>query len=734
MADLTPEAALTPAEPVVASAPTAQPMDFTALAAEVTRDYTAWRERRRPFEGGWFVNGAMLRGQQYAQYDDVQGQVSTPVVPSYRIRLVINRIRPKVKARLAKFFKARPKPVVIAASAERKSILNARATEKVLTYQWYRCHLEEKYKDARLWATIGAKGFWWFRFNGDTPAQVRTTDPTTGRTQDVSAPVGDIEIEVGSPFEVLVADETIPRIGAQPKIIRVRMQAIKDVKRRYPELDVEKLQTGDRLAYFKDRLALLNRREGGAMTGTPTPTNADQVLVIEHFIAPCAEYAKGRYVVMIADTVVKAVPELPFELYDHPDNPYPCVEFADSLTPGQFWGTTLVEQLIDLQREYNFIRSLVSENLRMVGRPKIVVFRQHQLAEGAWTNQAGEIVELNWLPNLPPPMIIQAQNIAGDAWNLLALISREFDDLSQVYPAAEGRTSGTNSGFQVNLLQEATDSVHAPDIREDELAIQEAAWKIRRLMKLGYTEQRLVTILGENASPEIFEFSQDSIDEFAEVRIQAGSMLPDLKAARSQVVMQMYQAGMFGDPTDPVVRRRALDAVDMGGLDVMQQYERLDLDEAENENMTLARGGEIKPAQAFQTHPIHISVHQAEFKTPEFGALDPLVQQAKFAHWITHYDWVNPPLAMALRQQYDVPMLPLATPPPPPEPPMVPPALPGVNMPGPPPPTGGQAPSGGSAPRSSGLPPQARPTSAPPSGGANGPSGPAAAPAPSNLP
>ena len=39
-------------------------------AAQVLKDYSQWREQRKPYEGPWFVAGAMFRGQQHVLYDD----------------------------------------------------------------------------------------------------------------------------------------------------------------------------------------------------------------------------------------------------------------------------------------------------------------------------------------------------------------------------------------------------------------------------------------------------------------------------------------------------------------------------------------------------------------------------------------------------------------------------------------------------------------------------------------
>src|ERR1043165_6468179 len=84
------------------------PLQDDPIAAEVMRDYTKGKEFRKPFEGPWFINGAMLRGQQHVLYDDALAKLVAPTAPTYRVRVSINRIRPKIKARMAKFFKSRP--------------------------------------------------------------------------------------------------------------------------------------------------------------------------------------------------------------------------------------------------------------------------------------------------------------------------------------------------------------------------------------------------------------------------------------------------------------------------------------------------------------------------------------------------------------------------------------------------------------------------------------------------
>lgn len=648
--------------------------DPVKLAAEVMEKYTRRKAQRQPHEGTWFVNAAMLRGQQHVEYDDIGARLVIPETPSYSVSIDLNKIRPKHRARMAKFFKNRPKPVAIPASTDYKDLMDARATERVLRYQMDRLRFETQYRTARQWSAIGFKAYWWLGYDENIMGRVELTNQLTGKKEIVPAVLGDVTLECGNVWEVLVEDPSIETIGKQPEIQRVRKLKRKDAEARWPQLKGDDSGSpADSGTQTQDRIAGLKAGDTGLIA---PPPKKDDVLLIEQYTAPCGPYPKGRKVVVCAGKVVDVQDELPFEFYDNPTNPYPCIEFNDGASPGQFYGTTFIEQLTPLQRALNRCIEKVLENIEAVSRPKVIVYKQHNLPEGAWNNSAGEIVELTHIPGLPEPKIIQAASVSGDIWNIVNLLLRQFDEVSQIHVASEGGGQSQESGYQTNLLQEATDAVHAPDIRADELAIEEAAWKIRRIMKLTYDVPRLIAIGGENSGPEMFEFSNRQINDAAEVRIQIGSMLPDLKAAKAQIALNYYKEGLLGDPADPLVRRKALGMIDMAGYEVIHEEDKLDEDEAARENQTLLSGQPVPPATFYHNHAVHALKHESKMKSPEWALLPDPAKQQFIAHLIGHYDFLNLPLAIALRSQYGMQDLPIASPPPPPAPPQAPPAPP----------------------------------------------------------
>lgn len=633
------------------------------LISDVDRKFEKWRKNRQPHEGEWYVNGAMVRGQQYTQFSTVDQRIATPAAPAHRVRLVINRIFPKLKARRAKYLKNRPQPVVVPASGEHQDQLDARMTTKALAYQHDRLILERKYREALGWAEITGKGYWWFYWDPALTGRVRIPGENGMPDQVQEAILGDICIEVGSPFEMLVADPAQHSLGLQPEIMRVKLREVDEVKARYPEFaEVIEADAGDTTSFqYEQRLGELSSTGtfggSGSIEDKSSKSRPSLVLMKELFIRPSARFPKGAYRLVAGKVLLIAREELPYGFWDM-QNPYPVVEFTDVEAVGQYWNTTLVAQLIPIQREYNLVRSKIAEQLRVMAHPKLLAAKQHQIPKGAWTSEAGEFVEYLAIPGIPPPTPWHPPNIASDAWRAVELIKTEFDDISQVYPAAEGKVAGATSGFQTNLLQEATDLVHTPDIRNHELTFEEASYKMRRMMKIGYTVPRLLSIVGQHYAPEVMEFSEAEIDEHATIRVQVGSMLPDLKAARIQAGMELFKSGVMGDPTDPAVRRRVLSLIDVGTIEETVDIARIDEQQAKLENARFEETGQIKFPEFFEDHAAHYETHGLKLKSPEAQMWPPEKRLLLIAHQIGHLAFQNPQAALVLQQQYGLPPTP----------------------------------------------------------------------------
>ena len=672
------------------------------LAGEVNQKFDMWRQDRRPHELQWFVNSANRRGQQTSEIEPVWSRIRSIDdidEPLRQRRPSINRLQAKHRARFAKFARARPRPIVIPFTSDRKDRQDAKASERALDYYWEKNGLEEKYLDALLWAADCGKSFWWFHWDNNVIVPVSQEDALSGEVGIVDEQLGDIRVEVGNAFEVLVADPKLSHIRDQPEVMRVKVRNVDDLKARYPKFkdqihgDIEHTQYFE----FERQMASLATRPLGSLASmavSSSESDRDEVggpnkaLVKELFTAPNALYPKGRYVVVISETVVKEQEELPFGFHDL-TNPFPVVEFQDMPQVGQFWTSTFIEQLIPIQRAYNNLRAQLEAQIDMNIHPKWLVPKQAQIPDTAFTNATAEVVEWNYIPGMPEPHAIMPGNIAGDAWRFAGMLREELDDVSQIQPPSEGKVGSAKSGFQTNLLQEATDAVHAPDARGFELSVQDAAIKIRRMMRLGYTTDRMLTFAGRNSSPEVFSFSNAQIDEHASIRVQVGSAIGGLKATQIQQVLDLYGAGLLGDPADPEVKRKTLASLDLRGMEDAQERANLDEEQARAETMDIIRGNEVPVPQFYENHQIHIGTHTEELKGPAAKEMDTEIRLSLLSHIILHVNFMNPQVAAELAVKYNLQerlfQPGLIEPPPPPPPP---------GMMGPPPGPGGGPPPG----------------------------------------
>ena len=640
------------------------------LLTHVSGCYDRATATRRAYEGQWYLNAAFIRGQHWVEWDNHNRILTAEVAPQRRVRRTWNLVLPKVRARQAKFQKNRAKPEVQSATNDIKDILNARMTTKVLAFNWRNLGLETAYASAMGWSIRTGHGLWWIRWDPTLMARVKYQDPESGETKIESAQLGDVAVEVSGPFELLVGDPMNENIGKQPWIIRARQRSLAWIVQHYEAgkyvlgegKDVS--STGyDRQISQLSPTALSGIGGGGSPEAKDDPSK--NAIVKEFFEAPCAKYPKGRQVISANGVLLKTSDELPYQMWDMRTNPYPVVDFTDLDTVGQFWNSTLVEQLIGPNRQYNRIRSRLEEHLKLMMGGKVLVARQHNVPKSAWNSGMSEIIEYQAHPNIPPPSIWTPPPVVSDTWRVLDKLTEEMDTISGIHPSSEGAVGQATSGFQTNLLQEATDAVHAPDVRRHELAIEESAFKIRRIMKLMYDVPRLVSITSSDSQVEAFEFSAAEIDDHADIVVQAGSALPDLKGAKIQMALELRNSGVFGDPADPEVNRKVLNMLDIGDLGSVYATARRDEERARLENIDFEEGRTPDLPLFCDNHDIHSRVHTDELKSATFKQWPEEMQSAFVDHVLWHATYINPQAAAQIAAIYghEAPVLPQVPPP-----------------------------------------------------------------------
>src|SRR3990167_485441 len=345
-----------------------------ARVAQVEYAFSTGRTLRRPHEPQWFINHAFDRGNHYVVWSEGRGLVIPPA-PSHRQRLAVNLVGALNRVRASKFLRSRPMPITIPATSDVGDRQNARFTTKALEYQARRLRMEQKYGDVVRLAQLMGHGYWWFHWDPTVMCKVKFSDPMTNEAQIEEIQGGDIRLEVDSPWGLLVGDAACHYIGDQPWIVRLKQRPLDEVRARFSETGkyvVGELGKDDALKYEEQVAALNPQGVGGlglsegreTLRGSQGESEKTHILVKEYFEHPCPDYPKGRYMVVAGGVLLKNVEALPYGFHDMP-NPYPVVDFPDIPRVGQYWITTICEQLVSPQREYNLLRSKLAEHIRL---------------------------------------------------------------------------------------------------------------------------------------------------------------------------------------------------------------------------------------------------------------------------------------------------------------------------------------------------------------------------------
>jgi hypothetical protein len=623
------------------------PISDGEILAEINTFFQSKAEERRPYEMDWFLNAAAVRMAADARFHPLSHELEplTGKAPSHRRYVRINRTRVKYLAKLAKYTNNRPRPVVLAASEDREDILDAKLTEQALKYIWRKIDLEAKYEQVTANAELTGKSFWAFRWNADARALVR--DPKSGKSVEVGA--GDVEVDVVSAFEMLVDDSGLTTLAAQPRIMRVRLELATDVERRYklPPGSIKGDAGSEDLFQFQKQITSLGAQYNTSSTVFARSTSnskdrkSEYVIVKEFFKKPNGEFPQGFYAVAAGGRVLRKVPRLPYG-FNTFSNPYPFEEFASSISPEQFWPPTMVEQLRPVQENLNTFRSKLVEHLILNMHGKLLYPRRSGIPDTAWNSEPGEKIPFNWVPGMPLPFVATPPPLSPDSWRLLDMNIREFDEISNISASSLGMGTDAESGYQSVVLQEANDMVFGPDRNRMQRALAASLGKIRRLMAQGYTEERLVSAMGRTYAGSVFVFSQSNIDEAAEIQVQIGSALPDGKAARLDVLMNLKGSGLFGDTENPRLRRSLLELVDLGGVEQEVDPDYQDANRARLENLSFQRGLPVKPPLPWHKDEIHVPYHEEQLNSPEFDTWPAERQLALIEHYLWHLRRLDP--------------------------------------------------------------------------------------------
>ncbi len=586
------------------------------VVADVKQDFVNRQNFRRPYELAWQLNMNFVMGNQYCAISPRGAIEQEEKYYFWQEKQVYNHIAPIVETRLARLNRVRPKPVARPFSNSDKDIASAKLSTKILDSVHDKTRLDEIVTEVTSWSEVCGTAFYKIAWDNTK---------------------NDVKIIACSPFEIYPDSNVTQTVEGCSSIIHAKVYDATDVKNTWG-VDVR----GQDIKVFNINSVA---GVGGLGYNSTVPSisqeqKSNQVLVLERYTKPTAEHPNGKLEIVAGDTLLY-YGDMPFLLGEDNERTFPFVKQISTEQPGCFWGASIVERIIPIQRAYNAVKNRKHEFL-------------NRLAMGVMTVEDGSI-DLDNLEEegLSPgkilvyrqgsvkPSLMDAGDVPHDFNQEEDRLLQEFVTVSGVSEFARNSTTPTTvtSGVALQLIAEQDDTRLASSIDSVKLCIKKLSKYILRLYKQFVTNSKLMRFVDSQKGAEIFYFKGSDIGS-DDVVFETENQLTDTPATRRTMLFDLLNAGILynkeGKLTESA-KAKILSMMGFGNWDNAQDITQLHIDRAQNENVDIANA-KILPVD---DHALHIEEH-TRFVISNFGMAEQSVIDKVLAHIDLHKKLLAP--------------------------------------------------------------------------------------------
>lgn len=561
------------------------------IVADVEADFQRRREARRSLESGWLLNMRFLAGDQYCDVGPNGGIVAEDKRFYWQTRRVYNRIAPIVDARMSKLTNLQPALQVKAFSDEEGDVQSAKLASAVLKYAQDAVDFPRVASRVTLWAETCGSAFYKVAWNEKGGRQVSVDEN--------GAPVyeGEVSISALPAFEIFPDRLDAESMEDVASIMHAQMVSPSYVLDAFGVSVQPQKQEGGLGVYT------LPAADGG--NGVKKATEG--VLLIERYTKPSALYPEGRLEIVAGGELLYEG-DLPYFCGERNERAFPFVKQDCLRLPGSFFGQSVINRLIPLQRAYNAVRNRKHEFLNRLAigivtaedgsvdvdelceeglaPGKVLVYRQ-----GA---QAPQILDVGGMP---------AEFAAEEEW-----LEKEFTYISGVSDLSRSSTvTNVTSASGLQLLLSQDNARMAATMDSIEHSAQSVGRHILRLYRQFAGNARLMTLAGEGKKTQLYYFNASELPT-ADIRF-VGEVAATPTEKR-ETLLHLFEAGLLTDEQGKVPkehRNRILDAFGFGDVDSARDISALHAQKATDENVLFIQ--KELAVDEYDDHEIHINEH-----------------------------------------------------------------------------------------------------------------------------
>jgi hypothetical protein len=613
-----------------------------ALGQWVDEQFRKMKTMREPVEKQWYLNLAFYFGNQYVQPMRVKTlsgaqAFNIPKAPPWRVRLVVNRVRPIIRTEIAKLTAQRPSVYVVPATGEEQDKAAARAAEQIWNAA-YRDHEVAKVLRRTLWWGVICGNSFLKEYWDTSIGPVQSIQPPSKSAAPLEIPQGDVKMEIVTPFHILVPDLMCEEIEDQPYVLHSTVKSVDYVKRVYGITVNPSASAPDTLIDPQ----FMN------IIGDANVNKKDSVLCHEMWIKPGGhtKFPQGGLLTIIDSQVVQRI-----DKYPYPHKRYPFAKF-DHVQTGKFYSDSVVTDLIPLQRELNRTRSQIIEAKNLMSKPQLLA-PKGSVDPRKITSEPGQVIQ--YTPGMQPPTPLPVQPLPSYVLQEVDRLVQDMDDVSGQHEISRGQNPSQVTAYSaLSYLQEQDESKLAASVASVEEFIEKVARLYLKYVVYYWDLPRTVRVVGKDKIVDAASWKGSDIEGNTDIRVEAGSAIPLGKQQKQSFLLDLYKMGAI-DPS------MLFELLEMNDLSDANQDFLVDKQQVMRENVLMMQMGEKLPPEAlqpsidpmtgqqlgpqvpqmfspnsFDNHEAHVHYHNMYRKSQEFATAPEVVKQLFEMHVNLH--------------------------------------------------------------------------------------------------
>lgn len=571
------------------------------LVAEIKKDFESRRNARRNIESKWLLNINFMLGNQYSTVAPTGDIVDYGKQYYWQEREVYNHIAPIIETRLAKFARVNCKVNVRPASSDDKDIETAKLSAKLIEATQNDNGFVKLFGNANYWAELTGTVFYKVLWSATSGKVIGALDGRAVRE-------GEARIIVCPSYEVYPDSLGAADVSACRSIIHAKaypVQTIEDiwgVKVGGGDVSVINMDVSDGaggFGYTSKNLKVYSDVKNG------------HAIVIERYEAPSKERPEGRLAIVAGDKLLYEG-ALPYINGKDGARTFPFIRQTAFESPGSFYGVSVIERLIPVQRAYNAVKNRKHEFINRLSVGVLAVEDGSVDIEGLEDEGLSPGKIITYRQGSTPPQLMSPGSVPSEFRDEEDRLLAEFQSVSGVSNMLNVSTAALTSvsGYALSLLLEQDYSRLSVTTESIRAAVKEICKHILRLYRQFAKHSRLLKISGENGSVEVDSFIGSELNS-DDIVMESDSEMTETPATRKNMVLELMNYGLLGDENGKISNRnrsKIMEMLGFGNWESSRSDDDAHLKKAALENSDMEKGEKCAVAEA-DDHDLHIGEH-----------------------------------------------------------------------------------------------------------------------------